>query len=182
MLHLINDLLDVAVIESGQVRLDLQPIDLLALVKRNLALNQLLADRKHIALHWLAPDTLPLLLVDAGKLEQVLNNLISNAIKFSYPHSTVEISLTVEGARVVLAVCDHGLGIPTAELAKLFKPFSRTSVKSTAGERSTGLGLTITRRLVLAHHGDLWVDSQVGQGSTFYVALPLGDNLEEVYD
>lgn len=175
MLRLINDLLDVSAIESGQVRLDLQPIDLLALVKRNLALNQLLAERKHITLHWFAPDTLPPLLADAGKLEQVLNNLISNAVKFSYPQSAVEISVTVEGARVVLAVRDHGPGIPAAELNQLFKPFSRTSVKSTAGERSTGLGLTITRRLVMAHGGDLWVESIVGQGSTFFVALPIAD-------
>ena len=176
MLRLIDDLLDVSAIESGQVRLDLQPIDLLTLVKRNLTLNQLLADRKRIALKWRAPDTLPSLLADAGKLEQVLNNLISNAIKFSYPQSTVEVSVTVEGERVVLAVHDHGPGIPAAEFDRLFKPFSRTSVKSTAGEHSTGLGLTITRRLALAHGGDLWVESAVGQGSTFFVALPIAAN------
>ena len=178
MLRLINDLLDVSAIESGQVRLDLQPIDLRALIKRNLNLNQHLAERKHIALQWMPPLTLPLLLADAGKLEQVLNNLITNAIKFSYPQSTVEISVTAEATRVVLAVRDHGQGIPADELGRLFKPFSRTSVKSTGGESSTGLGLSITRKIVVEHGGDIWVESEVGQGSTFYVALPVGDNLE----
>jgi signal transduction histidine kinase len=111
----------------------------------------------------------------AKKLEQVLNNLISNAVKFSYPQSAVEISVTVEGARVILAVRDHGQGIPAAELDRLFKPFSRTSVKSTAGEHSTGLGLSITRKIVVEHGGDIWVESAVGQGSTFYAALPIAD-------
>ncbi len=182
MLRLINDLLDVSAIESGQVRLDLQPIDLGALVKRNLTLNQLLAERKHITLHWFAPDSLPPLLADAGKLEQVLNNLISNAIKFSHPQSTVEISVTVENERVVLAVRDHGQGIPAAELDRLFKPFSRTSVKSTAGESSTGLGLSITRKIIVEHGGDIRVESAVGQGSTFYVALPVANNQESLND
>jgi len=178
MLRLINDLLDVSAIESGQVRLDLEPIDLCALIKRNLNLNQHVAERKHITLHWTPPDTLPLLLADAGKLEQVLNNLISNAIKFSYPQSTVEISAAAEATRVVLAVRDHGQGIPADELGRLFKPFSRTSVKSTAGESSTGLGLSITRKIVVEHGGDIWVESAVDQGSTFYVALPVADHAQ----
>ena len=178
MLRLINNLLDVSAIESGQVRLDLQPIDLLDLIKRNLTLNRLLAERKQITLQLIAPDAARPMLADAGKLEQVLNNLISNAIKFSYPHSTVEVVLTVEGEQVLLAVRDHGQGIPASELDKLFKPFSRTSVKSTGGERSTGLGLTITRKIVMEHGGDLWVESEVGQGSTFYIALPVSDSQE----
>lgn len=86
--------------------------------------------------------------------------------------------VTIEGERVVLGVRDHGQGIPAAELDRLFKPFSRTSVKSTAGESSTGLGLSITRKIVVEHGGDIWVESAVGQGSTFYVALPVANHQE----
>ena len=178
MLRLINNLLDISAIESGRVQLDLQPIDLLELVERNLTVNRLLAERKQMTLQLIAPGALPPILADAGKLEQVLNNLISNAIKFSHPRSTVEISLTAEGDRVRLVVQDHGQGIPAAELDKLFKPFSRTSVQSTAGERSTGLGLTITRKIVMEHGGDIRVESEVGQGSTFFVTLPVTHHQE----
>jgi signal transduction histidine kinase len=77
------------------------------------------------------------------------------------------------GIDVIISVTDQGQGIPEAELVKLFKPFSRTSVQSTAGEVSTGLGLSIARNLILGHKGKIWVESTVGKGSTFYFSLPV---------
>jgi signal transduction histidine kinase len=119
---------------------------------------------------------IPFMMIDKAKIEQVLNNLITNAVKFSNPGSSVEMRLTKSGEDVVLSVTDHGLGIPPQELDKLFKPFQRTSVRSTGGEESTGLGLAIVRKVVVGHAGKVWVDSEVGKGSTFYASLPIVSN------
>ncbi len=172
MLNLVNNLLDVAQIEAGQLRLDLQPLDLVALIRHNIMLNRVLAAKKQIEIE-LMDEPLPLLLLDASKIEQVLNNLLSNAIKFSPPRTTIRVRVTRADDQVLLAVQDQGPGIPPNELDKLFKPFQRTSVKSTAGEKGTGLGLSIVKKIVEGHHGKIWVESQVGQGTTFFVALPL---------
>jgi signal transduction histidine kinase len=175
MLRLVNDLLDIAQIEAGQLRLDLQPTDLVALVRHNIALNRVLAAKKHIEIQ-LSDEPLPRLPLDASKIEQVLNNLIGNAIKFSSPHTTITVRVTRpanDSTSVLLAVQDQGPGIPPNELDKLFKPFQRTSVKSPTGEKSTGLGLTIVKKIVEGHNGKIWVESQVGKGTVFFVALPL---------
>mgnify|MGYP003456848650 FL=1 len=110
---------------------------------------------------------------DATKIEQVLNNLVSNAVKYSHAGTAVRVSVGAVGKEIVVAVRDQGQGIPGAELSKLFQPFSRTSVKSTAGEKSTGLGLAITHKIVEGHGGRIWVDSRQGEGSTFSFSLPL---------
>lgn len=173
MLDLVNDLLDIAKIESGKLNLNLQETDLAALVSRNVAQNTALADKKQIHLEVEVPDDLPPLTVDPGKIEQVLNNLISNAIKYSYPDTTVKIQLARQNDGVLLSVADAGQGIPVDEQDKLFQPFERTSVTTTGGEKSTGLGLAIVKRIVEGHHGKIWVESSPGKGSTFYVLLPM---------
>jgi signal transduction histidine kinase len=129
--------------------------------------------KKGITLEFEAPASNPPVLVDAGKIEQVLNNLLGNAIKFSHTGTTVRIRLTAGTDGVTIAVQDQEQGIPAADLAKLFKPFSKASLRSTAGEQSTGLGLAIVRRIVEGHGGQIGVDSVVGEGSTFTLTLPL---------
>ncbi len=173
MLDLVNDLLDIAKIESGKLNLNLQETDLAALVSQNVTRNRALAGKKNITLEVDVPDDLPPLTVDPGKMEQVLNNLISNAIKYSYPDTTVKIQLARQDDAVLLSVADEGQGIPADEQDKLFQPFERTSVTTTGGEKSTGLGLAIVKRIVEGHHGKIWVESSVGKGTTFYVSLPL---------
>ncbi|MGC9400221.1 MAG: ATP-binding protein [Anaerolineae bacterium] len=171
MTHLVNDLLDVAKIESGKLELHRCPTDLVALVERNVGLNRLIAAGKEITLR-LSTEPLPPMSLDPEKIEQVLNNLLSNAIKYSHPRTTVHVRLRREDDHALLAVEDEGQGIPAEELERLFRPFQRTSVQSTAGERSTGLGLVIVKRIVEKHGGKIWVESRVGVGSTFFVALP----------
>jgi signal transduction histidine kinase len=174
MLRLIDDLLDVARIEAGQLNLDLQPTDLVALLRRNVGLNRVLASRKQIGLAF-APEIETLRVsVDAAKIEQILNNLIGNAVKFSPPRTQVDVQLRAGTDRVTIVVIDQGPGIPPAELPKLFKPFSRTSVRPIGGEKSTGLGLAIVRRIAEGHGGDVRVESEVGRGSRFLVTLPSG--------
>ncbi len=177
MLELVNDLLDIAKIESGKLNLSPMETDFTMLTRRNVARNATLAARKNIKIAFEAEGDIPPLMLDPGKMEQVLNNLISNAVKYSYPDTTVRVSLTRRGDEVVLAVTDEGQGIPADELDKLFQPFERTSVETTAGEKSTGLGLAIVQKIVEGHHGRIWVESVVGKGTTFFVSLPIEDSL-----
>ncbi|MDZ7718221.1 MAG: HAMP domain-containing sensor histidine kinase [Balneolaceae bacterium] len=173
MLSIIEDMLDISRIESGKIKLDLDLIDLVQLADHSVSMNRRLAEKKDIYLEFKEPAENIEIKADAHKLEQVLNNLITNAIKFSHAstHVTVQIRRD-DDSSVILSVEDEGQGIPEQEQEKLFKPFSKLSVKATAGETSTGLGLAISRRIVEAHGGEIWVESEVGKGSTFYVRLP----------
>ncbi len=173
MLELVNDLLDIAKIESGKLNLSPVETDFATLTRHNVERNATLAARKNISVTFEVDGDIPPLMLDPGKMEQVLNNLISNAVKYSYPDTTVRVSLTRRDDAVVLAVADEGQGIPADELDKLFQPFERTSVEATAGEKSTGLGLAIVQKIVEGHHGKIWVESTVGKGTTFFVSLPI---------
>lgn len=173
MLRLINNLLDVSAIESGKLDLELTKTDLISVIKNNVELNNVIAQKKNIQIHLHAQGQISEILIDIGKIEQVLNNLISNAVKYSFPDTTVQIKIYQNESEIIVSVTDQGQGIPDSELGKLFKPFEKTSVQSTAGEKSTGLGLSIVKNLVLGHKGRIWVESKVGEGSTFYFSLPL---------
>jgi signal transduction histidine kinase len=176
MLHMVDDLLDVSAIESGRLNLTLESTDLFALVEHNVALNRVLAEKKQIHLGLHTDGDSPALHLDPAKIEQVLNNLISNAVKFSYPASSVEIRVFREKDRALISVRDEGQGIPADEVDNLFKWFGKTSVKGTEGEISSGLGLAIAHKIVLGHRGRIWVESEVGKGSTFCVSLPIDSN------
>jgi len=173
MLQLIEDILNLSRIESGKIELRIEPCNLADLASRHVATNRLIAARKKIQVVLdLGPD-LPAVEADPRKIEQVMENLLSNATKFSPPGATVTMTLIPMGAQVRIEVRDQGPGIPEAERGKLFHPFQRTSVKPTGGEKSSGLGLAIARRIVEAHGGRIGVESEVGVGSTFFVNLPL---------
>jgi len=173
MLNLINDLLDVTRIESGHLDLKLQTGDWAELVRRNVDLNGALAGRRGVAIEAdiAAAESLAIPF-DANRMEQVLNNLVGNAVKFSPTGSRIVIRVRPEGAFVRTSVVDNGPGIPEAELAALFKPFYRGSAPLPPGERSTGLGLPIARRIVEAHGGRIGVESREGHGATFWFTLP----------
>lgn len=173
MLRMVTDILDVTAIQTGQLTLDKEPTDLDQLIRHNVTLNRVLARSKGIAVELDPVAGLPPISVDAGKIEQVINNLVTNAVKFSERGTTVRVRLSRSDEFVTVAVEDQGQGIPAAELSKLFKPFGRTSVQSTAGEQSTGLGLAIVRNIVERHGGRIWLESEVGRGSTFFFTLPI---------
>jgi two-component system, OmpR family, sensor kinase len=175
MLYLVDDLLDVSVIESGGLKLDLQPVDLSKLLDRNLTLNRVLAAKKNIRIDLDAPGPSCTVRADLHKIDQVLNNLVSNAVKFSPQGAVVVVRVQVSPTEVAIHVIDTGPGIPEAELELLFRPFHRTSVKTSAGERSTGLGLAIVKRIIEGHAGRVWVRSAVGSGSAFSCSLPIAE-------
>jgi len=173
MLQLVEDLVDFSRIQAGAMTLEREEIDLVALVRQTVQLNTMLARDKAITVEADLPDALPPMALDRHKMRQVLDNLLTNAVKFSHEGSAVDVTLAREDEMAHLAVRDRGVGIPEEELPRVFRPFEKTSARPTRGERSTGLGLAIVRNIVRAHGGRIWVESRVGEGSTFHVALPL---------
>jgi len=171
--RLVSDLLDIAKIEAGKLELDIMPTNISGVIRESLEMNHFLAESKQIALIFEADETFPDMMIDPGKIQQVLTNLISNAVKYSYPGTTVNVRLSkADENKVMISVTDEGQGIPEDEITKMFQPFSRTSVQSTGGEESTGLGLVICKKIVEAHGGVIRVETKVGMGSTFYVSIP----------
>lgn len=174
MRHMVEDALSLAALQAGQLRLARRPSDLVALVRRNVSMNRVLAEGKSITIELSVPEhPLPMADIDPAKLDQLLNNLLSNAIKYSDRGGRVRVALSEAGGRARLRVSDDGRGIPTAELTQLFQPFARTGRLGTEGEGTVGLGLYICRSIVEGHGGRITADSAPGRGSTFTVDLPL---------
>ncbi len=171
MLSLVNDLLDVSVIESGRLKLKLDEHDMPHLIKNVVHLNHIVAQRKHITVSFDAMIDQPKQVFDPERFRQVVDNLISNAVKYSPSYTTVYVRLRIAKERIQLTVKDEGPGIPEEELGKLFRAFGKTSVQPTAGEKSTGLGLVLSKRIIQAHGGDIRVESSLGKGSSFIVEL-----------
>ena len=172
MLKMVNDLLDVSIIESGKLQLDLQPESFKNLIEHHIMINQFFADKKSIRLQSDLSD-IPECRVDANKIGQVIDNLISNAIKFSESGTTISINLKEQGGNLNFSVKDEGPGISAEDQAKLFQHFQKLSARPTAGESSSGLGLAISKKMVQAHNGQLNVTSQLGSGTTFWFEIPL---------
>ena len=113
-----------------------------------------------------------MLCADRNKTEQVLNNLITNAMKFSHPESEIQINLVTDGEFAAVSVRDYGMGIPAEKLDSIFTPFTKAGTKGTKGEKSTGLGLSIVKRIVEAQGGKINVFSEPGKGSEFVFTIP----------
>lgn len=172
MLALISDLLDFTAIEEGRLVLDAIPVDVGAWVANSLRGLRLIAGKKDIAIEAaVAPDT-GTFTVDPRRMDQVLGNLVSNAVKFSARGTTVTVSAWRDGRDLVVEVKDQGQGIGPEDQGKLFTRFGKTASRPTAGEASTGLGLAITRAIAQAHGGEVSVESEVGVGSRFTVRVP----------
>jgi signal transduction histidine kinase/ActR/RegA family two-component response regulator len=169
LLALINDLLDIAGIEAGELRLALDDVPLAPLLDRCMALLEPHALQAGLSLT-LEKSVAVTVRADAARLEQVLLNLLSNAVKYNRPQGSVKVSVRVAGARVSVAVQDTGRGLTAQQQAQLFQPFNRLGAERT-GAQGTGLGLVITKRLVDAMGGRLEVHSHSGVGSTFTLWL-----------
>lgn len=172
MLQMVNDLLDVSKIESGKLQLELDECNLASLIGNYGSVYKERAASKDIQLElkFHCPHD-PWAQVDKARILQVMDNLTSNAIKFSDSNTRIDIVVTSDANDVKISVQDQGLGIPKQEQEKLFQPFSRTTVKATAGEQSTGLGLAICRKIIEAHGGEINVESESGKGSIFSFRL-----------
>ena len=169
---LIDDFLDIAVIESGQLAMHRSLVDPTAIVTASLAVAEVHARRKGVVCKVDAPPQSPIE-VDAPKMEQVLNNLVLNAIEHSKPGDTVLVSARTANDTWTVTVKDSGAGISQGDLAKLFSPFESGSMPKTAGEKSTGLGLAIAKKIVEGHAGTISVETTPGAGTTFTVRIPV---------
>jgi two-component system, sensor histidine kinase and response regulator len=173
MLHLVNELLDVATIEAGELRITPENADLIELVLKAAYLANIEAAKKQTRISFDPPAPEVCGKFDPNKIRQVVGNLLTNAVKFSPPGSTITVTVAAENGTAEIAVHDQGPGIPDSERHKLFKDFGRTSVKPTGGEKSTGLGLAICRKIVEAHRGTITAENQPDRGCVFRVTLPL---------
>ncbi len=173
MVQMINDLLDVHKIETGKLELNRQATDFASLVDNVLKRQEFAAGQKGVDISLHRPEQVPSVVVDGARIEQVMSNLLDNAIKFSFKGAVIDVTYQYDDTEIVFSVRDHGPGIPEKEQNRLFKAFSTTSVKPTGSERSTGLGLAIARDIIEKHQGRIWVESTVGSGSTFSFSIPV---------
>jgi len=171
--NLINDFLDLQRIESGQQNYHLTWVDLAAVLRESIALFANTTERHTFQLQ--VPDRLPPVQADADRLHQVLINLLSNAVKFSPQGGAIIIGVRPEESEVVVWVADQGVGIPPEGYLKVFERFFRIDNRDTRNIGGTGLGLTLVKEIIAAHDGRVWVESTLGQGSTFFFTLPVSD-------
>ena len=174
LMDLVSDFLDVTKLEAGYVDVRKEAVELRRLIQKSVEDYALLAQDKKIALTANVDPALPTINVDPRRLDQVLTNLISNALKFTAEGGKVEVGgARVNATQANVWVRDSGNGIPADELGHLFAKYRQCSNARVSDQKGTGLGLVICKMIVEAHGGKIWVESQEGKGSTFYFSLPL---------
>jgi signal transduction histidine kinase len=173
MHHLITDLLDANAIEQGRYASKIEPVELSPLVTQIVQQNHVAAQHKKIDIRFGTHDDL-VVRTDAAATLQILDNLISNAVKYSPRNSTVHVHVVPEEGNALVLVRDEGPGISEEDQKKLFRKYCRLTARPTGGETSTGLGLSIAKRLALTLGGDILCRSALGAGTTFTLRLPLG--------
>lgn len=171
MLALINNLLNVAVIESGNLELSMKPGSLKGLIRERLEMYEINARRKNIQIHTTLNE-IENILFDHDYIAQVIDNLIANALKFSESNKNVYVSLVKDTSGAKVDIRDEGPGISEEDQAKLYGTFQKLSARPTGDEKSTGLGLSIVKKVLEAHKSELNVVSQLGKGTTFSFTLP----------
>jgi len=170
-LEMISDLLN---INTNSINMKTELVELNSLVAYCISLLQFKAHEKAQNLIFTGINVT--IKANGGKIWRVVSNLIVNAIKFSPIGADIEILMTKSDNEVLVKISDHGIGIPMDHREKIFDMFTDTKREGTSGEHSFGIGLAISKQIVEAHHGDIWFESKVDEGSIFYVSLPLADH------
>lgn len=173
--RLLNELLDISKIESGQAEMNMDLTPLRDLLKEEIMIFKPQAEEKEISLSLETDEGLRTIYCDADKIREVMDNLISNAVKYTPRKGQIKICARNHGEGVRIEVQDTGIGIKKKDQVRIFEPFQHIEKNGAEGEESTGLGLALVKKIVEAHHGEVQVKSEEGKGSTFTVLLPLGD-------
>jgi len=170
MNRMIQDLLDVKRMESGRLAIDAKPESAIGLINDTIDMLRPLAAGSTIRLEANIEEELPAVLADSARIQQVLSNLVGNAVKFTPRNGRISITAEKTDGAVRFGVIDTGPGIPAEQLPHIFGRFWQAKP---ADRRGIGLGLAIAKGIVEAHGGNIWVESHVGLGSTFYFTLPV---------
>ncbi len=171
--NLINDLLDLAKIESGKMQMVLFPVALRPVVDRCLRILEILTVKKSLRITVDIPENLPKISADESKIEQVFLNVLDNAVKYTPEGGTVKVRAALQENVICVEIEDTGVGIPEEDLPRIFERFYRVDKARSRELGGNGLGLSIVKRIVLAHRGDVSVVSETGRGSTFSIILPI---------
>jgi PAS domain S-box-containing protein len=172
LLEMINEVLDLSRIESGNVKLQIEPVNLAELLAASVAMIDAAAKQRGIVVSSELADGTGVLMGDATRVKQILVNLLSNAVKYNTEHGRIHVATRLADAQTVeLAVTDTGLGMSPEQLAELFQPFNRLG-REESGQEGTGIGLVISQRLAELMGGSLRARSTAGEGSSFILALP----------
>jgi len=175
----LSSVLDLSKMEAGMMEYVPVPTDLAPVIDRSVETMRLIAQKKGVQLEATCASPLPLLFLDEARIQQVLDNLLGNAMKFTPQGGVIKVSAAVKRNRtgqeswVEVRVSDTGAGIPAEEVERIFDRFYQSPYHRGQSQRGTGLGLAIARYIVEAHGGKIWAESQVGQGSTFVFTLPI---------
>jgi len=179
LVNLINDFLDISRIESGKIVFEIKTHDIKSIIQEVVSTFKGLIEEKSLRLELKIPDRLPKVLVDHDRIIQVLNNLVSNAIKYTFPEKDIGISVDRKGNYVVVSVFDNGVGISPEDQKKLFTKFYRVDSSLTQETGGSGLGLSICKTIIERHGGKTWVESKEGEGSTFSFSIPIAKEIRE---
>jgi signal transduction histidine kinase len=179
LISLINDILDLQKIESGNMPYTIDKIDVVDLVRHSVATNGPYAEQLGIKLDFISESKPIVALGDFQRLSQVLSNILSNAAKFSAPKSNVTIIIAESEGRVRVSVCDTGIGLEEADAAKVFDRFSQIDATESRSFSGTGLGMNISRRIMEAHGGLISYTKNVGPGTTFFIELDGAIQIED---
>jgi CheY-like chemotaxis protein/anti-sigma regulatory factor (Ser/Thr protein kinase) len=170
LLGLINNILDVSKIEAGKMELAIESVNLIDIAKTVMSTAEALIKDKPVKLEQDVPQDLPTVMADQTRVRQIILNLVSNAAKFTEKGS-IRLSMVATPTEVMISVSDTGIGISPDKLEHIFEEFTQVDASTTRKYGGTGLGLAITRKFVEMHKGRIWVESQVGVGSTFNFTL-----------
>jgi len=172
--HLIDNVLDFSRIDAGVKEYNFREADLVEVVSNSLEAYKFQTSDSGFKIESELPDESIILKIDKEAIPQVLLNLLNNAVKYSEEEKYIKVKVSKDSTSALISVTDHGVGISKEEQRKIFDKFYRVSTDKTKETPGTGLGLTLSRHIVDAHHGTIEVESEVGRGSTFTVRIPLG--------
>ena len=169
--QMVQELLELAKIESGRVPFEKKECSVDEIVSRPVERMRLQAERSGINIDTKIDKDLPTLQVDLTRIQQVFINLIHNAIKFTEPGGKIKLSASRENNQIIFGIQDTGVGIPSNELERIFERFYKSDRSRSSG--GTGLGLSIAKHIIEAHGGNIWAESDPGEGSKFYFSIPI---------
>ncbi|NPE30151.1 transporter substrate-binding domain-containing protein [Methanococcoides sp. SA1] len=178
LLDLIDDILDISKVEAGKMELHPEEFEVSSAIEEVSILFASIAEKKRIEITADIADNNIVVEADKIKFKQILYNLLSNSLKFTPDNGTIVVSANVKNEMLYVSVKDSGMGIAKEDIRAIFRPFKQLEEMSSKVQQGTGLGLTLVKRFVEMHGGEIWVDSEVGKGSTFTFTIPLKSDIE----